>query len=220
MKENKLMLKIKQYENDAQCGETDIHLFPFDQTFIASNYLDKRIGKITEIYIDKEGLIHYIDNTIYSAPLIITHDALVKQVDHNQITPDETEQIIYPQFYVNKITHEIIKIDSKLKQYYVFAQPGVELYRYFDELIDVKKNIDWELLPYNKERKLYHTQPVIFGNINESFTSIGFYDINEDSILQIDKNFYNIFPDEIVELKLEQLMTLPFLWDMYIELKR
>ena len=75
----------------------------------------------------------------------------------------------------------------------------------------------WNTIPYDAERGLYHLQPVWFTS-KHGYRTIGFYNMsnknvfNSDGIPWAENNFYC---ENIEPITLDQLKTMPFIWDMY-----
>lgn len=202
-----IKLKINEnmdINNEDMNKEMETNLFPFGYSFISINESPKREGRIDQINIKKDGSVYYIDDS-FEQPLIISHNDLIKQTTK------------YPKFYENKKTHEILRADSEKDQYLVFS--NLSIFSILKNPIDLKNDTNWKLIPYNEDRKLYHNQPVFFYSHGDSFFGLGFYDVIEDNILHT-KNMPNIYPDEINALDYDQLQANPFLWDLYLLLKK
>lgn len=81
---------------------------------------------------------------------------------------------------------------------------------------------DLKPIPYNKERGLYHKQPVWFRLYDCENTvdiyEIGYYNAQNDSIIY-SINGATCHYDEIKPITPEQLKTIPFVFEMYKQLK-
>lgn len=71
---------------------------------------------------------------------------------------------------------------------------------------------NFETIPYDKERGLYHLQPVFFKG--DTKISIGFYSVHDKHPLT-EEGFHCLNHQTIEPITPEQLKVMPFVWKMY-----
>lgn len=119
----------------------------------------------------------------------------------------------YPQFKANE-NGDVFRFNNSYTFTIVFSHIPDKVNSTFD-IKNAKELDSLKQIPYNKEKGLYHKQPVWIKD-NESII-IDFYNVieNRTSIHCIgNKSIYDIEP-----ITPEQLKVIPFIWDMYKKLE-
>jgi hypothetical protein len=120
----------------------------------------------------------------------------------------------YPQFKASDDT-EVSKLEKDKATIMISENPNRIGIDYKSDLIKYLKPI-----PYNEEKGLYHKQPIWCWDEEAcSARIIRFYDVVNDCTFMYDGSSGGILFDNIEPITPEQLKTMPFLWEMYKQLK-
>ena len=134
-------------------------------------------------------------------------------VEYDLVPKEKSEQ--YPIFKRNE-DGEVFRFESERKWECVLTKHN----DYYGKQLYSKAYSEFETIPYDKEKGLYHLQPVWFklydckGTID--IPEIGFYDAESNNVI------YSITGcvchyNEIEPITPEQLKVMPFIWSMYQE---
>lgn len=155
---------------------------------------------------------YYDDNNVWST--CVNFIDLYKESEDYRLKPKEE----YPIFKTNE--NNVIMIESKTNFICMLSSSdGWRIGKHYDYNITAKDELSsYNTIPYNKERGLYHKQPV-WGIKGNSTPRIYFYNYNSDSLELITDFIYCDEFTEIIPITPDQLKTMPFIWEMYKKLE-
>lgn len=175
--------------------------------------------------------INEVKNKIYSKCILTsgcTHvlDFVVEQLNDldqriealeqaNVLCTQPVPRVEYPIFKRNR-KGEVIKFTDE--HTYSFALTGYDI-----SSLGINKSAtsdaskfmllaDWQEIPYNATKQLYHLQPVWCWGKSTSIRSLSFYDCKSDKVC----NLHNMSIIESVPIR--QLGSISFIWDLYQEI--
>lgn len=144
-------------------------------------------------------VVYSIGNSSNSVKVLDFIDSYDERLDYILQQKEE-----YPQFKVNK-KGEVFRLNDE-DSCTVFLSPETD---FIGKIFGNINELFLETIPYDKERGLYHKQPVWCVSKLDKTIILDFYDI-----------YTNMWTDYTFEpITLEQLKVMPFIWGMYKQLE-
>lgn len=175
--------------------------------------IHKRHQDILEAYLEDSSIeIELLDYANWVLLNKRTHTSFIEdycELDNYRIKPKEE----YPIFKINE-DGEIFKITTVYNR--ATCKLGIDL----DKTLEYDEVKNLKTIPYNKERGLYHKQPVwCWDNEDVAKKIIKFYDCKNGCTFSYDGQLEGECFENIEPVTQEQLKTMPFIWEMYKQLK-